>query len=82
MDWAPNPSEGDKQLFVFDGGVIGREWVEQISLDPAELADYAFHDVASVGEVTIPRLARWIVQADHARREGATAYLENGEAVS
>ncbi|MFV2195359.1 hypothetical protein [Nocardiopsis sp. LOL_012] len=37
IDWAPNPAEGDKQLFVFDGGVLGRERLEQINLDPAEL---------------------------------------------
>ncbi|MFD3683493.1 NUDIX domain-containing protein [Nocardiopsis sp. NPDC058631] len=82
IDWAPNPSEGDKQLFVFDGGVLDQGRLDQISLDPAELTGYEFHDVASIETVTIPRLARRIIQGDRARREGRTAYLENGDPVS
>ncbi|MFE0268567.1 NUDIX domain-containing protein [Nocardiopsis alba] len=81
VDWVPNLSEGDKQLFVFDGGVLDRRWLDQIVLDPAELAGYEFHEVASIETATIPRLARRIVQGDRARREGTTVYLENGEAV-
>ncbi|MGW8435561.1 NUDIX hydrolase [Nocardiopsis sp. JB363] len=82
VDWAPNPSEGDKQLFVFDGGVLGRQWLDQVVLDPAELSGYEFHDVSSAETVTIPRLARRIVQGDRARREGTTIYLESGEVVA
>lgn len=82
VDWAPTPSEGDKQLFVFDGGVLDEQWLDQIQLDPAELADYEFHDVASIESATISRLARRIVQGDRARREGTTVYLESGEVVS
>ncbi|WP_160050971.1 NUDIX hydrolase [Nocardiopsis sp. FR4] len=82
VDWAPNPSEGDKQLFVFDGGVLDQGWLDQIALDPAELKGYEFHDVASIAKVTIPRLARRITQGTHARKEGTTVYLENGETVS
>ncbi|MET9796295.1 NUDIX hydrolase [Nocardiopsis alba] len=81
VDWAPNLSEGDKQLFVFDGGVLDRRWLDQIAVDPAELAGYEFHEVASIETATIPRLARRIVQGARARREGTTVYLENGEAV-
>ena len=79
--WAPNPSEGDKQLFVFDGGVLDQKWVDQLVLDPGELAGYEFHDVASTEKVAIPRLARRIIQGARARREGTTLYLENGEVV-
>ncbi|OLT25794.1 NUDIX hydrolase [Nocardiopsis sp. CNR-923] len=82
VDWAPNPSEGDKQLFVFDGGVLDQDWLDQIVLDPAELTGYEFHDVASITEVTIPRLARRITHGTRARGEGSTVYLENGETVS
>lgn len=81
VDWAPNPSEGDKQLFVFDGGVLGQQWLDQVVLDPAELAGYEFHGVSSAETVTIPRLARRIAQGVCARREGTTLYLENGEVV-
>ena len=82
VDWAPTPSEGDKQLFVFDGGVLDRGWLEQITLDPAELTGYEFHDVASVEAVTIPRLARRIVHGARARQESTTVYLESGEPIS
>ncbi|MFV2197460.1 NUDIX domain-containing protein [Nocardiopsis sp. LOL_012] len=82
VDWAPNPSEGDKQLFVFDGGVLDQDWLDQIVLDPAELTGYEFHDVDTIAEVTIPRLARRITHGARAREEGTTVYLENGQAVS
>jgi 8-oxo-dGTP pyrophosphatase MutT (NUDIX family) len=79
VDWAPSPSEGDKALFVFDGGVLDEDWLCQISLAPDELTDYAFHEVKTVPEVTIARLARRISEAVWAREEGSTVYLENGQ---
>lgn len=81
VDWAPNLSEGDKALFVFDGGVLDEEWLSQITLAPDELTGYAFHEVGSVPEVTIARLARRISEAVRARGKGRTAYLENGQRV-
>lgn len=81
IDSLPGP-ERDNQRFVFDGGVLGDQWSDRIVLEEAELAGYEFHDVASIESVTIPRLARRIIQADHARREGTTLYLENGAVVS
>ena len=82
VDWAPNPSEGDKQLFIFDGGMLDQRWLDRIVLDRDELAGYGFHEVAAVGTVTIPRLARRIAQGDRARREGTTLYLESGGVVA
>lgn len=82
VDWAPTPAEGDKQLFVFDGGVLDRHWLDRIVLEQDELAGYGFHEVAEIGTVTIPRLARRIAQGDRARREGTTLYLESGEVVA
>ncbi|MEU3212988.1 NUDIX hydrolase [Nocardiopsis alba] len=82
VDWAPTPAEGDKQLFVFDGGVLDQYWLDQIILDQDELAGYGFHEVTEVGTVTIPRLVRRIAQGDRARREGVTLYLESGEVIA
>nr|WP_316042325.1 hypothetical protein [Nocardiopsis sp. CNR-923] len=62
--------------------MLDQDWLDQIVLDPAELTGYEFHDVASIAEVTIPRLARRITHGTRARAEGITVYLENGEAVS
>ncbi|WP_435113050.1 NUDIX domain-containing protein [Nocardiopsis synnemataformans] len=81
VDWAPTQAEGDKQLFVFDGGVLDQRWLDQIVLDPSELTGYGFHDVGGIAEVTIPPLVRRVTQAVRARQEGTTLYLENGESV-
>lgn len=81
-DWAPSRAEGDKVLFIFDGGLLAAEHRDKIELAPDELSGYGFHDVARVHDLTIPRLARRIVHACAARRDGGTRYLEHGEAVS
>lgn len=81
VDWAPTPTEGDKQLFVFDGGPLEQEYLDVIALDPAELTSYEFCDATRIHEHTIPRLARRITQAIQARVENTTRYLENGAPV-
>lgn len=81
-DWAPNQAEGDKLLFLFDGGVLGLAYREKIELAPDELTAYEFHDVARVNELTIARLARRIVHGHAARHDGSTRYLEHGEPVA
>ena len=78
-DWAPNQTEGDKLLFLFDGGILGPDYLEKIQLDPAEIARYEFHDVAQIHELTIARLARRITHAQAARQDGSTRYLEHGQ---
>lgn len=78
VDWAPNQAEGDKLLFVFDGGVLAAEHRKGIRLRTAELMSYAFHDIDRAHELTIARLACRIHHAHQARREGTTRYLECG----
>jgi 8-oxo-dGTP diphosphatase len=78
-DWAPNQTEGDKLLFIFDGGVLGAEYLTKIRLEPEEITSYDFHDIDDIAELTIARLARRIVHGQAARRDGTTRYLENGE---
>ena len=80
-DWAPNQAEGDKLLFIFDGGVLSREYRENIHLAPDELTAYAFHDVARVHELTITRLARRIIYGHTARNDGTSRYLEHGQPI-
>lgn len=79
VDWAPNQAEGDKVLFVFDGGALATEYAAKIRLDPSELTGYEFHDVEQAHELTITRLARRIVHGHAARKDGTTHYLEHGE---
>jgi 8-oxo-dGTP pyrophosphatase MutT (NUDIX family) len=78
VDWAPSPSEGDKVLYLFDGGTLSDETQAQIRLQASEIKAYEFHPVEAVDDLTIPRLARRIRAAAVARDEGAVAYLEHG----
>ncbi|MHC0429490.1 NUDIX domain-containing protein [Streptomyces sp. O3] len=81
VDWAPNPGEGDKVLYLFDGGHLSTAHRRQIMLQAEELRGYAFHAAAELPDLTIPRLVRRITAAIHARAHGATAYLEHGTAL-
>jgi 8-oxo-dGTP diphosphatase len=81
-DWAPNQAEGDKLLFIFDGGLLSGEYTAKIQLDPRELTGYGFHDVTKINDLTISRLARRIIQGHAARHDGTTRYLEHGELIS
>jgi 8-oxo-dGTP diphosphatase len=77
-DWAPHPDEGDKLLFVFDGGTLTPEQVDAIRLQAEELASYAFRHPAEVVTLLIPRLARRVAAAIDAHQAGRTTYLECG----
>ncbi|MEU6927660.1 NUDIX hydrolase [Streptomyces sp. NPDC046374] len=79
VDWAPNQGEGDKVLYLFDGGRLSVEHREQIALQGDELRGYDFHNPDQVSGLTIPRLARRIAAAIQARTNGLTAYLEHGQ---
>lgn len=79
VDWAPNPGEGDKVLYLFDGGRLSEDHREQIEVQADELRGYDFHLAKQVPELTIPRLARRIDAAIQARTSGLTAYLEHGQ---
>jgi 8-oxo-dGTP diphosphatase len=82
VDWAPSDKEGDKVLFVFDGGVIGDQERDAIVLPSDELEAFAFHDLGDVGGLLIERLARRVLAAASARRHAETVYLEHGVPVS
>ncbi|MGE7385919.1 NUDIX domain-containing protein [Streptomyces sp. NPDC004126] len=79
VDWAPNAGEGDKVLYLFEGGRLSADDRRQIALQADELRGYDFHDADRVPELTIPRLARRIAAGIEARVNGLTAYLEHGE---
>ncbi|MER7932227.1 MULTISPECIES: NUDIX hydrolase [unclassified Streptomyces] len=80
VDWAPNPGEGDKVLYLFDGGRLAEDECGHIELQAYELRGYAFHDTRELSGLTIPRLARRITAGVEARVNGVTAYLEHGTA--
>ncbi|MFD7908615.1 NUDIX domain-containing protein [Kitasatospora sp. NPDC059747] len=77
-DWAPHPTEGDKLLFVFDGGVLPADELDHITVDQVEIGEYAFYTTDQLEELLIPRLARRVHAACGARTQSATVYLEHG----
>lgn len=81
VDWAPNQGEGDKVLYVFDGGRLSPEQLQRIRLQESELKGYAFHPASQLEVLTIARLARRLQQAVRAREVGHVRYLEHGVEV-
>ncbi|MFC5718991.1 NUDIX domain-containing protein [Streptomyces gamaensis] len=79
LDWAPIESEGDKVLYVFDGGELQPDDYAAIKLAPDELLAAEFHPAEAVDELLIPRLARRVQRAIAAREHGHPQYLEHGE---
>ncbi|MGW7793513.1 NUDIX domain-containing protein [Streptomyces tricolor] len=79
VDWAPNDAEGDKVLYLFDGGRLSQDQLASIKLQPDELKSFAFVSADQLAERTIPRLARRIRAAVEARGSSAPVYLEHGE---
>lgn len=75
VDWAPHPDEGDKLLFVFQGGHLSKE--PDIS-SSGELEMVAWWPASKVAELTPPRLARRIALAVGAEETGTTIYAEHG----
>jgi 8-oxo-dGTP diphosphatase len=71
-DWAPQPEEGDKLLFIFDGGTLTTERIDAIRLQTDELASYAFRDPTDAVTVLIPRLGRRVTAALDAHQTGRT----------
>jgi 8-oxo-dGTP pyrophosphatase MutT (NUDIX family) len=77
-DWAPNDSEGDKVLYVFDCGELGED-ERRIKLDHAEIDATEWVAVNELGVYLIPRLERRVMQAHHAYTSNAILYLEHGK---
>ncbi|GAA0371555.1 hypothetical protein GCM10010319_57040 [Streptomyces blastmyceticus] len=78
VDWAPNPGEGDKVLYLFEGGRLTVDECRHIELQADELRGYAFYEAGGLAELTIPRLVRRTTAGVEARARGVTAYLEHG----
>ncbi len=78
VDWAPHPTQGDRVLFVFDGGTLTVNEIASIRLQAEELRSYAFLPPDETFHQLIPRLERRMRAAVHAQEEGRTVYLEHG----
>jgi len=78
VDWAPSETEGDKLLFVFDGGEVNASDRATIRLAEDELHEWSCIEPDRLDDVMIPRLARRLSAAMAARGAGEVAYLEHG----
>lgn len=78
VDWAPKPDEGDKVLFIFDGGTLTADELSAVTFRDGEIAEWAFVEDRQLDELTIPRLARRLRATMEARKQTRTAYLEEG----
>src|SRR3954463_1877066 len=58
VDWAPHPAEGDKLLFVFDGGRLTSSDVAVLSPDGDEIAEARFWSANDLDELAPARLVR------------------------
>ncbi|TDB98828.1 NUDIX hydrolase [Actinomadura sp. 7K534] len=77
-DWAPTDTEGDKILFLFDGGTLTPDQLKAIRLAPTELRGYAFYDIPHIHTHTVPRLARRLIHAYAAHHANTFRYIEHG----
>ncbi|HZC72085.1 MAG TPA: NUDIX hydrolase [Jatrophihabitans sp.] len=74
VDWAPHPAEGDKLLFIFDGGKLGED-VGNLVIEKEEIDRVEFVDLAAAAERMPARLIERLVSA---RASSTDAYLEHG----
>ena len=73
VDWAPRADEGDKMLFVLDGGRFDQSQLNSVIFRDGEISEWAFVDSGKLDELTatawprssrrretrISRLRRW-----------------------
>ena len=79
IDWAPHPAEGDKLLFVFDGGRIDPTTISGLTLQQSEIVEVRLWPADEIAAVTPERLTRRILLAMRAVREHHYAtYSEHG----
>lgn len=78
VDWAPHPEQGDRVLFVFDGGTLTEGGIAAIQLQAEELRSYVFLPPEDAFDQLIPRLERRMRAAVRAQETGQTMYLEHG----
>jgi ADP-ribose pyrophosphatase YjhB (NUDIX family) len=77
-DWAPTSKDGDKVLFVFDGGQLTPEQHSAIHVQTSELVRYEYVAADDLSQFTIDRLVLRLTAALEAHQAGQPVYLEQG----
>lgn len=76
IDWAPHPAEGDKLLFVFDGGILDSSVTDRAELQASEIGEIRFAADDELPDLLPERLLHRIRSAVG---EPCDPYLEHGE---
>jgi 8-oxo-dGTP pyrophosphatase MutT (NUDIX family) len=79
VDWAPHPDEGDKLLFIFDGGPLQPE-TNDLALEQGEIDRVEFVAIAAAAD----RLPRRILERLASTLDGDRddPYLEHGSRLT
>jgi 8-oxo-dGTP pyrophosphatase MutT (NUDIX family) len=80
-DWAPADNEGDKILYIFDGGTLDDDDLSRIAFEDGEIAEFRHVGPTDLAELVPARLARRIHTAVAALNGGRTVYAEHGQQV-
>jgi 8-oxo-dGTP pyrophosphatase MutT (NUDIX family) len=80
-DWAPADHEGDKILYIFDGGALNDDDLAQIAFEDGEITEFRYVAQTDLAELVPDRLARRIHIAVTALRAGRAVYAEHGQEV-
>jgi 8-oxo-dGTP pyrophosphatase MutT (NUDIX family) len=59
IDWAPHPAEGDKLLFIFDGGTLTQAEGASLRPDGREIDEAGYWPADSFDDLTPARLAAY-----------------------
>jgi 8-oxo-dGTP diphosphatase len=78
IDWAPAPQEGDKILFVFDGGTLPDEATDNVTFADGEISELRLVETGELDTYLPARLARRLRLALQARTQRRTVYAEHG----
>lgn len=78
VDWAPRDGEGDKLLFLFDGGYLD---TTETTLQATEIGDVRYHRSDRLHALMPARLARRVLYALTVLDHGADPYLEHGQST-
>lgn len=81
IDWAPAEYEGDKIIYVFDGGSLSDDDLRRIVLENGEITELRYVDGQGLDDLASPRLARRVRMAIEAKQGGRMIYAEQGEEV-
>jgi ADP-ribose pyrophosphatase YjhB (NUDIX family) len=81
VDWAPNSTDGDEILYIFDCGEARDDEV-RIELGRQGLDRWEWVPIDRLADYVPPELARRFAQAHEARSNGSALYLEHGDPAS